>query len=62
MRVITQDSMTVGDIEQLLHETHYSGFPVVVTLESQFLVGFVTRRDLELAIGERSPLKVVKLP
>ncbi len=52
MRVITQDTMTVGDIEQLLRETDYNGFPVVVSLDSQFLVGFVTRRDLQLAISK----------
>ena len=52
LRVISQDSMNVGDIEQLLQETDYNGFPVVVSLESQYLVGFVTRRDLKLSISE----------
>lgn len=50
--MITQDSMTVEDIEILLKETEHNGYPVVVSKESQYLVGFVLRRDLNLAIGE----------
>uniref|UniRef100_A0A183GT10 CBS domain-containing protein n=1 Tax=Heligmosomoides polygyrus TaxID=6339 RepID=A0A183GT10_HELPZ len=45
-----QDGMTVGDIEQLLRETNFNGFPVVVSTNSMYLVGFVTRRDLQLAL------------
>lgn len=52
LRVITQDTMTVGDVEQLLRETDHNGFPVVVSTESQYLVGFVTRRDLNLALSK----------
>lgn len=51
MSVITQDSMTVDDIESLLKDTEHNGYPVVVSRESQYLVGFVLRRDLNLAIG-----------
>lgn len=43
--------MTVEDIETLLKETEHNGYPVVVSKESQYLVGFVLRRDLNLAIG-----------
>ncbi|ESN92810.1 hypothetical protein HELRODRAFT_108181 [Helobdella robusta] len=48
---VTQDSMTVGDIETILRDTDHNGFPVIVSRESQFLVGFVLRRDLIIAIG-----------
>lgn len=48
---ITQDSFTVGDIEQLLEETDFKGFPLIVDRESQRLAGFVLRRDLNIAIG-----------
>ncbi|XP_014783628.1 H(+)/Cl(-) exchange transporter 5 isoform X2 [Octopus bimaculoides] len=48
--VITQDSMTVEEIECVLRETEHNGFPVVVSRESQYLVGFVLRRDLNIAI------------
>ncbi|KAK7464020.1 hypothetical protein BaRGS_00037984 [Batillaria attramentaria] len=41
--VITQDSMTVEEVEQILQQTHHNGFPVVVSRESQYLVGFVLR-------------------
>lgn len=51
LSVITQDSMTVDDIVNLLKETEHNGYPVVVSKESQYLVGFVLRRDLNLAIG-----------
>lgn len=52
LSVLTQESMTVDDVEALLKETEHNGFPVVVSRESQYLVGFVLRRDLNLAIGE----------
>lgn len=44
--------MTVDDIETLLKETEHNGYPVVVSKENQYLVGFVLRRDLNLAIGK----------
>ncbi|EDO33333.1 predicted protein [Nematostella vectensis] len=47
---ITQDEFTVGDLEQLLDETEFKGFPVIVDKESQRLVGFVLRRDLKIAL------------
>lgn len=49
--VLTQDSMTVAQIEQMLQETDHKGFPVVVSKQSQYLVGFVLRRDLNLALA-----------
>lgn len=49
--MLTQDSMTVEDVENLLKETEHNGFPVIVSKESQYLVGFVLRRDLNLAIA-----------
>lgn len=53
LTVITQDSMTVEDVETIINETTYSGYPVVVSRESQRLVGFVLRRDLIISIGKR---------
>ncbi|XP_042232449.1 uncharacterized protein LOC121873180 [Homarus americanus] len=50
--VITQDSMTLDDVEQLLRETDHNGFPVVVSRQSQYLVGFVAKRDLNIAINQ----------
>lgn len=54
LSVITQDSMTVEDVETLLKETEHNGYPVVVSKESQYLVGYVLRRDLNLAIGMKN--------
>ncbi|XP_014209689.1 H(+)/Cl(-) exchange transporter 5 isoform X2 [Copidosoma floridanum] len=51
LHVLTQDSMTVEDVENLLKETEHNGFPVIVSKESQYLVGFVLRRDLNLALA-----------
>ncbi|XP_005108895.2 H(+)/Cl(-) exchange transporter 3 [Aplysia californica] len=51
LAVITQDSLTVEETESLLRNTEHNGFPVVVSRESQYLVGFVLRRDLNLAIA-----------
>uniref|UniRef100_A0A674CG74 Chloride channel protein n=1 Tax=Salmo trutta TaxID=8032 RepID=A0A674CG74_SALTR len=50
LSVLTQDGMTVEDVETMITETTYSGFPVVVSHESQRLVGFVLRRDLTISI------------
>uniref|UniRef100_A0A3Q2TM83 Chloride channel protein n=1 Tax=Fundulus heteroclitus TaxID=8078 RepID=A0A3Q2TM83_FUNHE len=50
LAVLTQDGMTVGEVETLVESTHYSGFPVVVSQESQRLVGFVLRRDVLISI------------
>uniref|UniRef100_A0A0N5ABJ1 Chloride channel protein n=1 Tax=Syphacia muris TaxID=451379 RepID=A0A0N5ABJ1_9BILA len=50
LHVITQDSMTVGDLEILLRETDYNGFPVVVSEDNYSLVGFCTRRDIQVAL------------
>lgn len=54
MNVITQDSMTVDDLETLLKETEHNGYPVVVSRENQYLVGFVPRRDLNLALSKKT--------
>ncbi|XP_050301056.1 H(+)/Cl(-) exchange transporter 5 isoform X2 [Anthonomus grandis grandis] len=51
LSVITQDSMTVDDIEALLKDTEHNGYPVVVSRDSQYLVGFIPRKDLTLAIA-----------
>ncbi|EMP35491.1 H(+)/Cl(-) exchange transporter 4 [Chelonia mydas] len=50
LSVLTQDSMTVEDVETLIKETDYNGFPVVVSKDSERLIGFAQRRELILAI------------
>ena len=38
LAVLTQDNMTVDDIENMINETSYNGFPVIMSKESQRLV------------------------
>lgn len=52
--------MTLDEVEALLKETEHNGYPVVVSKESQYLVGFVLRRDLNLAIGKYQTLQKKK--
>ena len=54
LAALTQDTTTLDELDALLKETDHNGFPVVVSRESQFLVGFVLRRDVILAVGELS--------
>ena len=51
LSVFTQEGMSLAEIELILKETTYTGYPVVVSKESQYLVGYVLRRDLLIAIG-----------
>jgi chloride channel 3/4/5 len=51
LSVFTQEGMSLNEIELILKETTYTGYPVVVSRESQYLVGYVLRRDLQIAIG-----------
>ena len=53
LSVFTQEGMTLHEIEQILKETTYTGFPVVVSRESQYLVGYVLRRDIQMAIAQQ---------
>ena len=39
LSVLTQDSMPLGQVEEILDQTDHNGFPVVVSQESQYLVG-----------------------
>ncbi|XP_062849396.1 H(+)/Cl(-) exchange transporter 5-like [Trichomycterus rosablanca] len=48
--VLTQSGMSVDQVEAMIADTSYSGFPVVTSKESQRLVGFVQRRDLVISV------------
>ncbi|XP_052458360.1 H(+)/Cl(-) exchange transporter 5-like isoform X3 [Carassius gibelio] len=50
LSVLTQSRMTVEEVERLIADTTYSGFPVVISQQSQRLVGFVLRRDLVISL------------
>ena len=46
--------MNIFDIENILKETTINGFPIVISKESQYLFGYILRRDIKMAIGKRS--------
>ncbi|XP_043100213.1 H(+)/Cl(-) exchange transporter 3 isoform X3 [Puntigrus tetrazona] len=50
LAVLTQDDMTLAELQTVISETSYNGFPVIVSKESQRLVGFALRRDITIAI------------
>jgi len=52
--IVKQEGMKVKDIKAILKDSTYNGFPVVVSEESQYLVGFVARKDLAAAIDNSS--------
>ncbi len=52
MRVVSQATLTIADIEHLLKDTHYNGYPVVDNEISNMLIGFVERTDLKHLISK----------
>ncbi len=49
--VLRQDSMTVGEVEDVLEKSDFNGYPVIVGNATIHVVGFVTRRELQAALG-----------
>ena len=49
--VLSQDGMSVKEIESLFKHTSFVGFPIVVSQESQYLYGYILKRDLKMAFG-----------
>jgi len=47
---VPKDEITVGEIERLLEEHKYNGFPVIVDHTTQMLCGFISRRDIQVAL------------
>jgi chloride channel 3/4/5 len=50
LKVLYNGLMTVGDLEQLLRESTFSGFPVVASPDNMLILGFCARRDLDSAL------------
>lgn len=59
LAVLTQDDMTLAELQAIISETSYNGFPVIVSKESQRLVGFALRRDITIAIGNRKTCIII---
>jgi len=47
---VSQDSMTLGELEEIIRNTTYNGFPVITSSEENRLVGYLCRRDLIVAL------------
>ncbi|XP_065058528.1 H(+)/Cl(-) exchange transporter 4-like [Rhopilema esculentum] len=50
LKCIPKSGLTIGDLENLLEETAFNGFPLIVDSSSQILCGFISRRDLKLVL------------
>ncbi|VDN96011.1 unnamed protein product [Rodentolepis nana] len=55
LELLTENSMRLEEIEQLLQQSSHNGFPIVESLSSRHLVGFVSRGDLIGALGLDRP-------
>eukprot|EP00667_Euglena_gracilis_P003164 EG_transcript_3172 len=57
LQVLTERGYTVADIENLLNRYEFSGFPVVNDIEHLLIIGYITRKNLQLALrkGLRDP-------
>ena len=56
LELLTENSMRVEEVEELLLDSVHNGFPVVESLTSRHLVGFVSRSDLVKSLGMLLPL------
>ncbi|GFS45689.1 hypothetical protein TNIN_307381 [Trichonephila inaurata madagascariensis] len=50
LHCLSQRGMTLRDIEDTLKKTTHNGFPITISKDISYLIGFVLRRDLCLAI------------
>lgn len=50
LKVIYNGHNTVGELETLLRESGFSGFPVVAGPDNMMILGFCARRDLDLTL------------
>ena len=55
---LPQDSMTVEELEHVV-QSGPNGFPIVVSRENQYLVGFVLRKELQVALGRTQCYAVI---
>ncbi|GIX97512.1 hypothetical protein CDAR_517461 [Caerostris darwini] len=51
---LSQRGMTLQDIEKTLKRTSHNGFPITISKDIPYLIGFVLRRDLCLAIVQQA--------
>ncbi|KAI9303843.1 chloride channel [Cunninghamella echinulata] len=56
LTVMTVNNMTFGEIENILSNTHYRGFPVVQDKESMILIGYIGKTELKYLIARAKKL------
>ena len=44
--------MSVSEIESITQNVELHGFPIVFSKESQYLFGYIEKRDLKMAFGK----------
>jgi len=54
LTVIDISTVTVGSLRRTIEETEFFGFPCVLNSDSQLLTGFITRKDIQFVLGERT--------
>ncbi len=59
--MLTQEGMTVNDIELILKDSDLTGYPIVISKESQYLLGYILRRDILMAFSECTYIRMMKI-
>ncbi|RKP04391.1 chloride channel [Thamnocephalis sphaerospora] len=59
MGVFTATNMHLDEIEQILAETDYKGFPIVDNLQDRHLLGYISRSELRYCIDKARRLRGV---
>jgi chloride channel 3/4/5 len=50
VEVIPSSGLTINDIEKLLKQDEYKGFPIVEDMQKNILVGYIGRTELRYAV------------
>jgi chloride channel 3/4/5 len=49
---LVQEGLTITDVESLVKKNDLNGYPVVVSAESQYLLGYILKRDIQMALRQ----------
>ena len=49
---LNQDEMTVKEVENLTEENDLTGYPIIVSKESQLLTGYILKKDLKTVLEQ----------
>ena len=54
---LNQDEMTVKEVENLMEENDLTGYPIIVSKESQLLTGYILKKRFKNSIGTIQTLR-----